>query len=162
VPARHRRPHQRIRPGRIEAQVKTGGRVLEPHRLFPRWPSCSASASASISSCGSVKLCNFSSDVHDRVIRAGRTRSVARTGASATALDVSLTERGRLVAAPGVPGRHARYARHSGWGPFALLGGTFGPCRRPSPGRGWKPRQDRDITGVHRSPRIRAVVRWPR
>ena len=31
APARPRRPHQRIRAGRIEAQVRTGGRVLEPH-----------------------------------------------------------------------------------------------------------------------------------
>ena len=29
--ARPRRPHQRIRAGRIEAQARTGGRVLEPH-----------------------------------------------------------------------------------------------------------------------------------
>src|ERR1039457_6795134 len=27
------RPHQRVRAGRVEAQVKTYGRVLEPHRL---------------------------------------------------------------------------------------------------------------------------------
>ena len=32
--ARSRRPPQRIRAGRVEAQVKTGGRVLEPHRRF--------------------------------------------------------------------------------------------------------------------------------
>jgi hypothetical protein len=31
--ARPRWPHQRIRAGRVEAQVKTRGRVLEPHRL---------------------------------------------------------------------------------------------------------------------------------
>ena len=36
APARSRRPHQRIRGGRVEAQVKTGGRVLEPHRLHNR------------------------------------------------------------------------------------------------------------------------------
>jgi hypothetical protein len=33
-----RRPHQRVRAGRIEAQVKTSGRVLEPHRA----PGCTA------------------------------------------------------------------------------------------------------------------------
>jgi putative transposase len=33
TPARPRRSLQRIRTGRLEAQVKTGGRVLEPHRL---------------------------------------------------------------------------------------------------------------------------------
>jgi hypothetical protein len=33
APARPRRPHQRIRASRVEAQVKTGGRVPEPHRL---------------------------------------------------------------------------------------------------------------------------------
>jgi len=32
--ARPRRPHQRIRASRVEAQVKTGGRVMEPHRVF--------------------------------------------------------------------------------------------------------------------------------
>ena len=32
APSRPRRPHQRIRAGRIEAKVRTGGRVLEPHR----------------------------------------------------------------------------------------------------------------------------------
>ena len=31
--ARPRRPHQRIRASRVKAQVKTRGRVLEPHRL---------------------------------------------------------------------------------------------------------------------------------
>ena len=30
--ARPRRPHQRVRASRIEVQVRTGGRVLEPHR----------------------------------------------------------------------------------------------------------------------------------
>ena len=35
APARPRRPHQRIRAGRIEAQVRTHSRVLEPHR--PCW-----------------------------------------------------------------------------------------------------------------------------
>ena len=30
-----RRPYQRIRVGRIEAKVRTGGRVLEPHRVTP-------------------------------------------------------------------------------------------------------------------------------
>ena len=35
APARSRRPPQRIRAGRVEAQVKTGGRVLEPHRVPP-------------------------------------------------------------------------------------------------------------------------------
>jgi putative transposase len=32
APSRPRRPHQRIRAGRIEAEVRNGGRVLEPHR----------------------------------------------------------------------------------------------------------------------------------
>lgn len=32
APAHSRRPHQRIRAGRVEAQVNTGGRVLEPRR----------------------------------------------------------------------------------------------------------------------------------
>ena len=32
--ARPRRPHQRVRASRIEARVRTGGRVLEPHRSF--------------------------------------------------------------------------------------------------------------------------------
>jgi hypothetical protein len=38
MPARSRRTPQRIRAGRVEAQVKTGGRVLEPDRfrLDPR------------------------------------------------------------------------------------------------------------------------------
>ena len=36
APARPRRPHQRIRAGRVEAQVKAGGRVLEPHRCATR------------------------------------------------------------------------------------------------------------------------------
>ena len=31
APARPRRPHQRIRASRVEDQVKSGGRVLEPH-----------------------------------------------------------------------------------------------------------------------------------
>ena len=35
APARPRRPHQRVRAGRIEAQVRTGGRVLEPHKRRP-------------------------------------------------------------------------------------------------------------------------------
>ena len=34
APTRSRRPPQRIRAGRVEAQVKTGGRVLEPHTEF--------------------------------------------------------------------------------------------------------------------------------
>ena len=33
TPARPRRPHQRIRAGRIKAKVSTSGRVLEPHRV---------------------------------------------------------------------------------------------------------------------------------
>ena len=33
APARPRRSQQRVRGSRIEAQVRTGGRVLEPHRL---------------------------------------------------------------------------------------------------------------------------------
>ena len=33
APARSRRPPQRIRASRVEAQVKTGGRVLEPHTV---------------------------------------------------------------------------------------------------------------------------------
>ena len=33
APTRSRRPPQRIRAGRVEAQVKTGGRVLELHRV---------------------------------------------------------------------------------------------------------------------------------
>jgi hypothetical protein len=36
VPACPRRPHQRVRASRIEAQVRTGGRVLEPTRLGSR------------------------------------------------------------------------------------------------------------------------------
>ena len=32
-----RRPHQRIRAGRIEAEVRKGGRVLEPHRPCAMW-----------------------------------------------------------------------------------------------------------------------------
>ena len=32
APTRTRRPHQRVRASRIEAQVRTDGRVLEPHR----------------------------------------------------------------------------------------------------------------------------------
>ncbi len=32
APVCPRRPPQRVRAGRIEAQIKTGGRVLEPHR----------------------------------------------------------------------------------------------------------------------------------
>ncbi len=32
--ARPRRPHQRVRASRIEAQVKTSGQVLEPHRIL--------------------------------------------------------------------------------------------------------------------------------
>jgi putative transposase len=35
APAHSRRPHQRIRAGRAETQVNTGGRVLEPHRQLP-------------------------------------------------------------------------------------------------------------------------------
>jgi Transposase IS116/IS110/IS902 family len=34
VPARPRRPHKRIRAGRVEAHVRIGGRVLEPHRVL--------------------------------------------------------------------------------------------------------------------------------
>ena len=48
APARPRRPHQRVRAGRIEAQVRTGGRVLEPHSLSLfcfQWRSPSASVS---------------------------------------------------------------------------------------------------------------------
>jgi transposase len=39
APARSRRPSQRIRAGRVEAQVKTGGRILESHgtQRPPRW-----------------------------------------------------------------------------------------------------------------------------
>src|ERR1039457_259643 len=33
APTRPRRPHQRIRASRIEAQIKAIGRVLEPHRI---------------------------------------------------------------------------------------------------------------------------------
>jgi putative transposase len=33
APARPRRPHQRVRASRIEAQVRTSGLVLEPHRV---------------------------------------------------------------------------------------------------------------------------------
>src|ERR1017187_7130649 len=33
APAHPRRPHQRIRTSRVGAQVMTGGRLLEPHRL---------------------------------------------------------------------------------------------------------------------------------
>jgi putative transposase len=33
APAHSRQPHQRIRAGRVEAQVNSGGRVLEPHNL---------------------------------------------------------------------------------------------------------------------------------
>ena len=40
APARPRRPHQRIRASRVEAQVKTGGRVLEPHRPVSGFPIC--------------------------------------------------------------------------------------------------------------------------
>ena len=36
APTRPRRPHQRIRAGRIEAEVRTGGRVPEPHRMLGR------------------------------------------------------------------------------------------------------------------------------
>ena len=32
-PARTRRPHQRVRARRIEAQARTDGRILKPHRL---------------------------------------------------------------------------------------------------------------------------------
>jgi hypothetical protein len=35
---RPRRPHQRVRAGRIESQVRTSGRVLEPHTWYK--PSC--------------------------------------------------------------------------------------------------------------------------
>jgi len=35
APIRPRRPDQRIRAGRKEAKVKTGGRVLEPHTVNP-------------------------------------------------------------------------------------------------------------------------------
>ena len=35
APARPRRPHQRVRASRIEAQVRASGRVLEPHRVVP-------------------------------------------------------------------------------------------------------------------------------
>ena len=34
APARPRRPHQRVRAGCIEAQVRTDSRVLEPHRTY--------------------------------------------------------------------------------------------------------------------------------
>jgi putative transposase len=44
APTRSRRPPQRIRAGRVKAKVKTGGRVLEPHR--PRW-SCPPSPARS-------------------------------------------------------------------------------------------------------------------
>jgi transposase InsO family protein len=36
APAGPRRPHQRIRASRVEGQVKTHGRVLEPHKLSHR------------------------------------------------------------------------------------------------------------------------------
>jgi hypothetical protein len=35
VQARPRRPHQRIRASRIKAQIKSSGRILEPHRGAP-------------------------------------------------------------------------------------------------------------------------------
>ena len=34
APARPRRPHQRIRASRLKAQVRTSGRVLEPHKVL--------------------------------------------------------------------------------------------------------------------------------
>src|SRR5271157_146185 len=37
TPARPRRPHQRVRAGRIEDQVRTNGQVLEPHTV-QAWP----------------------------------------------------------------------------------------------------------------------------
>ena len=37
--ARPWQPHQRIRAGRLKAQLKTSGRVLEPHRPSPTWNS---------------------------------------------------------------------------------------------------------------------------
>src|ERR1035437_513251 len=36
APARPRRPHQRVRAGRLEAPVRTSSRVLEPHRAAQR------------------------------------------------------------------------------------------------------------------------------
>ena len=38
APSRPRRPHQRIRAGRIEAEVRNGGRVLEPPQGRPGLP----------------------------------------------------------------------------------------------------------------------------
>jgi putative transposase len=37
APACPRRPHQRVRAGRIEAQVSTNSRVLEPHTIGADW-----------------------------------------------------------------------------------------------------------------------------
>ena len=34
-PTRTGRPHQRVRAGRTKAEVRTSGRVLEPHSLYP-------------------------------------------------------------------------------------------------------------------------------
>jgi hypothetical protein len=43
APARPRWPHQRRRAGRIEAEVRTGGRVPEPHRtVLPVWRAAGA------------------------------------------------------------------------------------------------------------------------
>jgi len=43
--ARPRRPHQRIRANRIKAQIKSSGRILEPHRL-PATPNASRLSTA--------------------------------------------------------------------------------------------------------------------
>ena len=42
TPARPWRPHQRIRAGRLKAQLKTSDRVLEPHRICCTGGRCSA------------------------------------------------------------------------------------------------------------------------
>ena len=67
APARTRRPYQRVRASRIEAQVRTDGRVLEPHRLWNmsqhvqlRMQSWSADVQQfSHDSCSSVGECPF-------------------------------------------------------------------------------------------------------
>jgi hypothetical protein len=66
APTSTRRPHQRIRATRVEAQVMTGGRVLEPPQ-----PSMSA-----------LQLLSSAADTHADHPRAGRPRRCAIAGSS--------------------------------------------------------------------------------
>jgi hypothetical protein len=67
--------------------------------------------------------------------------------------------RDRLVPLPACP-MGARYVRHSGWGPYALLCGTFGPAGGLHKGVRVEATTGSRHQRAHQSPRTGAAVRW--